>query len=145
MDGRVERWVKLPVAPYAGLSYGTYAHKVRPVAGLDVQVLSEAPLSVRYRLEYWRSTAAMIADYPLFGCGPGNSTALLRERWPGAKLIGVDSSREMLERAMKDSASPDRPTPVVAFRSLAALEDGGELEAIEKQWLSDVVDVPALD
>lgn len=42
------------------------------VGGLDIEVLSQAPLSVRYRLEYWRSTAAMIADYPLFGCGPGN-------------------------------------------------------------------------
>lgn len=42
------------------------------VGGLDVQVLSEAPLSVRYRLEYWRATAAMIADHPLLGIGPGN-------------------------------------------------------------------------
>jgi len=36
------------------------------------------------------------------GCGPGNSTALLRERWPEARLTGVDSSREMLERARND-------------------------------------------
>ncbi len=41
------------------------------VGGLDVQVLSEAPTSVLYRLQYWRSTAAMIADAPLLGCGPG--------------------------------------------------------------------------
>jgi trans-aconitate 2-methyltransferase len=36
------------------------------------------------------------------GCGPGNSTALLRERWPEARVTGVDSSSEMLERARKD-------------------------------------------
>jgi O-antigen ligase len=42
------------------------------VGGLDAQVLSQAPQSVLYRLQYWQSTAAMIADYPLFGCGPGN-------------------------------------------------------------------------
>jgi trans-aconitate 2-methyltransferase len=41
------------------------------------------------------------------GCGPGNSTALLQERWPGARLTGVDSSREMLERARKDHPSID--------------------------------------
>lgn len=36
------------------------------------------------------------------GCGPGNSTALLRSRWPRARVVGVDSSAEMLERARAD-------------------------------------------
>ena len=33
------------------------------------------------------------------GCGPGNLTASLLERWPNAHVIGVDNSSEMLEKA----------------------------------------------
>ncbi|MDD4786001.1 MAG: O-antigen ligase family protein [Pirellulales bacterium] len=39
---------------------------------LDAEVLSEAPKSLGYRMEYWRATLAIIRDAPVFGCGPGN-------------------------------------------------------------------------
>ena len=33
------------------------------------------------------------------GCGPGNSTAVVARRWPGAAIAGLDSSAAMLARA----------------------------------------------
>lgn len=39
---------------------------------------------------------ARIAD---LGCGPGNSTRLLCERWPNAHVVGIDNSAAMLAKA----------------------------------------------
>ena len=33
------------------------------------------------------------------GCGPGNSTKVLKDKFPSAKIIGADNSDEMLEKA----------------------------------------------
>lgn len=41
----------------------------------------------------------VVAD---LGCGPGNLTRLLAERWPGAEVVGVDTSSEMVARARRD-------------------------------------------
>lgn len=39
------------------------------------------------------------------GCGPGPLTLSLATRWPGARIVGIDSSAEMLDRARgNDSA-----------------------------------------
>ena len=35
------------------------------------------------------------------GCGPGNLTVLLADRWPSAAVCGVDSSPQMIEAARK--------------------------------------------
>lgn len=44
-----------------------------------------------------------IAD---LGCGPGNVTALLAERWPAAHITGYDNSAEMLDKAHVEHEGP---------------------------------------
>jgi len=39
------------------------------------------------------------------GCGPGNVTAILKQRWPAAEVVGVDGSAPMLAKARE--AAPD--------------------------------------
>ena len=83
-------------------------HRLRPAIDLLARVDSESPKAV----------------FDL-GCGPGNSTRLLSERWPGARITGVDGSVDMLTRAAQDLPglhwveadlidwSPDRSADVV--------------------------------
>jgi trans-aconitate 2-methyltransferase len=56
--------------------------RLRPFVDLLAQVGAESPHSV--------------AD---LGCGPGNATALLSDRWPQARVLGVDNSAEMIDAA----------------------------------------------
>ncbi len=76
-----------------------------------------------------KEDAAFIAD---LGCGPGNLTRTLAEGWPAARIVGVDSSAEMLAqasaipgrlefvRADLTSWTPDRPLDLIV--SNAALQ-----------------------
>lgn len=65
---------------------------------------------LKFADERTRAAVELLARVPLdevgcavdLGCGPGNSTALLAARFPSARLIGVDSSAEMLARARSD-------------------------------------------
>ena len=45
------------------------------------------------------------------GCGSGNVTRLLADRWPGAEVVGMDNSPEMLAQAAAGDAG-DGARPV---------------------------------
>lgn len=63
--------------------YLTYAgERGRPFVDLLAQVGADAP--------------GTVVD---LGCGPGNMTRLLADRWPGATVTGVDSSADMIRQA----------------------------------------------
>jgi trans-aconitate 2-methyltransferase len=81
--------------------YLTYAdERGRPFVELVARVGAQVPASV--------------VD---LGCGPGNLTTLLRERWPDADIRGLDSSPEMIEKAR--SADPSITFEVADLRTWA--------------------------
>ena len=65
-------------------------------------------------------------DYVVdMGCGPGNLTVLLAERWPSAAVCGVDSSPQMIEAAQRlipvAVARPAGSGPVLTSRRARAV------------------------
>ena len=62
---------------------------------------------LRFAGERLRPALDLLAQVPLdaparvvdLGCGAGNVTAILRQRFPQAEVVGVDGSAAMLEKA----------------------------------------------
>ncbi|MER6299334.1 methyltransferase domain-containing protein [Kitasatospora sp. NPDC001539] len=84
------------------------------------------------------------------GCGPGNSTAVLRERWPRARITGIDSSAAMLATARAEGEptaeylladaraydpAPARPDLIVSNATLQWID--GHLDLIPR-WAAAV-------
>lgn len=68
LAGRMKwSWVLGVIVVLGGLGVGVFATGV-----WDRQVLTEAPKSVLYRIQFWSATGGMIHDHPWLGCGPGN-------------------------------------------------------------------------
>ena len=70
------------------------------------------------------------------GCGPGNSTGVLRERYPEARIIGLDSSPDMIQAARK--RLPDTTFEVADIRQWRPKEPLDVILAnAVLQWIPD--------
>ena len=73
------------------------------------------------------------------GCGAGNVTWFLAERWPQAQVTGVDGSAEMLDKAR--SAEPRLSTVRWAQADMSVWQAGTPVELIYSNaalhWLPD--------
>lgn len=77
------------------------------------------------------TSAKSIVD---IGCGPGNSTAVLRDVFPQAELIGIDSSQNMIDKARESH-------PEIRFELCGACELSGKYDIIFSnaclQWIPE--------
>jgi trans-aconitate 2-methyltransferase len=98
----------------------------------------------KFESERTRPVRDLIANIPTLkvaaaadlGCGPGNSTELLHARFPGALVIGLDSSGDMIEAARKR-------LPHIRFEmdDIATWQNPGPFDVIlanaSLQWVPD--------
>ncbi|TPX08066.1 uncharacterized protein E0L32_010266 [Thyridium curvatum] len=84
---------------------------------------------LKFEKQRTRPARDLLAQVPLdqpprrvldVGCGPGNSTEILREQYPAAAIEGIDSSPDMIAKAGK--RLPDIPFSVVDLRTYSPKE-----------------------
>jgi len=73
------------------------------------------------------------------GCGTGTSTRLLAARWPGADILGTDSSPEMIDAAQAEQGAPDAPVEAKAIRYEVADAATWQPDAPVDVWFSNAM------
>jgi O-antigen ligase len=116
------------------------------LGGLDMQVLSEAPLSVRYRLEYWQASAELIREHPVLGVGPGNFQIFYTHaKLPQASETVADPHNFIVEMATNFGLPACLLiltalvwAAVVSARSIQLMEKGCDKSVAENQTTDNV-------
>jgi trans-aconitate 2-methyltransferase len=109
-----------------------------------LQMTWSAAQYLKFEHERTRPVRDLVARIPLalvegaadIGCGPGNSTEVLRERYPSAHLVGLDSSPEMIQTAR--ARLPDTTFEVADIREWRPKEPLDVILAnAVLQWIPD--------
>ena len=104
LASRVHAVTQLPLDPPRRLA--SSMPQERSAAALSSTDWS-ASQYLKFGQQRTRAVHDLVAQLPIscpariidLGCGPGNSTSVLKARFPGATVSGVDSSPDMLSRA----------------------------------------------
>ncbi|MEP6814038.1 MAG: methyltransferase domain-containing protein [Marmoricola sp.] len=80
------------------------------------------------------------------GCGPGNLTGLLKQRWPKADVTGLDSSPEMVDKARAlDNGVTYDVADLRAWASAGSTDDGAPVDVLVSnatlQWVPEHLDL----
>lgn len=99
---------------------------------------------LRFEKERTQPSIDLVARIPLddpkniidIGCGPGNSTQILRRRWPHAGIVGIDKSEKMIAKARADF--PDQTWRIA---DVATMETDTQYDLVFSnaviQWIPD--------
>ncbi len=94
-------------------------------------MLWDSDLYLQFKAERTQPSIDLVKRIPLshaakaldVGCGPGNSSRVLADAFPGARITGVDSSPEMIAAAA--AAHPDMTFRLCDAGDLASLGENG--------------------
>ena len=105
----------------------------------------DVPLYLRYQQERAQPARDLLSRLQLenaprrlvdLGCGAGNVTALLREKWPRAEIIGIDSSAQMIAAARREySRETWRLADIASWRANEEMAPDLVFSNAALQWL----------